>query len=113
MRGGERIREVAERGMNYVAYVPPQSLARGEKLVVAGASGRTVRCVNCHGKDLRGTASVPGIAGRSPTYLARQLDDMRSGTRHGSGSDRMMGTIARIDDEDVVAMAAYLASLEP
>ena len=111
-RRNERIYEVAD-GKTYVAYVPAGSLARGERLVNAGASGRTVRCANCHGDELRGTASVPGIAGRSPSYLARQLNDMRSRSRHGSGSDRMMGTIARIDDDDVVAMAAYLASMAP
>jgi len=110
---GRRIREMADGGGRYVAYVPAGALERGERLVVAGASGRTVRCANCHGEDLRGTPATPGIAGRSPGYLARQLNDMRTGSRHGSGSDRMMGTIVRLTDEDVVSISAYLASLTP
>ena len=107
------IEEMPDKESGYVAYVPSGSLGRGERLVVAGAAGRTVRCAHCHGGDLRGTKTTPGIAGRSPSYLARQLNDMRAGSRHGSGADRMMGTIARLDDEDVVAIAAYLASLTP
>ena len=111
-RGGD-IREVPDGASGYVAYVPAGAVSRGEQLVVAGASGRTVRCANCHGDDLRGTSSTPGIAGRSPSYLARQLNDMRRGDRHGSGSDHMMGTIARLTDDDVVAIAAYAASRTP
>lgn len=111
---GEPILEVPDRSTpGYVAFVPEGSVKRGESLVEAGASGRTVRCANCHGQDLRGTASTPGLAGRSPSYAARQLNDMRSGIRHGSGSDRMMGTIARLTDDDVVAIAAYAASRTP
>jgi cytochrome c553 len=110
---GGSIREVPGGTAGYVAFVPAGALTRGERLVTAGASGRTVRCANCHGADLRGTPSTPGIAGRSPSYLARQLNDMRSGSRHGSGSDRMMATIARLTEDDVDSMAAYLASLTP
>jgi cytochrome c553 len=97
----------------FVAYVPPGSLKRGETLVTSGGGGRTVRCALCHGADLRGTASVPGIAGRSPSYLARQLNDMRQGSRFGAQADRMMGTVARLTEEDVVAIVAYAASLSP
>jgi len=111
---GGQILEVPDRKTpGYVAYVPAGSVTRGERLVEGGASGRTVRCANCHGQDLRGTGSTPRLAGRSPSYLARQLNDMRRGVRHGSGSDRMMGTVARLTDDDVVAIAAYTASRTP
>jgi len=111
--GGQILEVPDRRTPGYVAFVPEGSVARGELLVVGGASGRTVRCSNCHGQDLRGTASIPGLAGRSPSYVARQLNDMRRGVRHGSGTDRMMGTIARLTDDDVVAIAAYTASRTP
>lgn len=111
--GDEGIVEVLDGRRGYVAYVPPGSLKRGEFLVEGGGGGRTVRCANCHGADLRGTSQIPGIAGRSPTYLMRQINDMRRGLRRGLGADRMMGTITRLTDDDVVAMAAYTASLRP
>jgi cytochrome c553 len=112
--GGEQIVEVFQNEQTgYLAFVPQGSVRRGELLVEAGGGGRTVRCANCHGSDLRGTAQIPGIAGRSPSYLARQLNDMRHGLRRGLGSDRMMGTVVRLTDDDVVAIAAYAASRTP
>jgi cytochrome c553 len=113
-RRGDAILESYDKKLSsYVAYVAGGTLSRGEFLVEGGGAGRTVRCANCHGPDLRGTGSVPGIAGRSPSYIARQLRDMKRGTRRGIGSDRMMGTVARLTDDDVVAIAAYAASLAP
>jgi cytochrome c553 len=116
---GTRVVEVPDPGIpnqppsGFVAYVPRGSVSRGEALVQTGGGGRTVRCALCHGDDLRGTSSVPGLAGRSPTYLARQLNDMHQGSRFGSRPDRMMGTVARLAEPDVVAIVAYLASLAP
>ena len=36
-------------------------------------------CAVCHGADLKGLGPVPGIAGRSPSYLVRQMYDMQAG----------------------------------
>jgi cytochrome c553 len=38
------------------------------------------RCSARHSPDLKGLAAIPGIAGRSPSYIARQLDDFQQGT---------------------------------
>jgi hypothetical protein len=37
----------------------------------------------CHGADLNGLGPVPGMAGRSPSYLVRQMYDMQAGARKG------------------------------
>lgn len=105
--------ELRDRAPGFVAYVPAGSIRRGEALVTAGGSGRTVRCALCHGSDLKGIGLVPGIAGRSPSYLARQLYDMQQGTRRGSRPDLMMGTVARLTEADIVAIVAYAASRVP
>jgi cytochrome c553 len=68
----------------FVAYVPPGSIAKGEDLVRRGSEGG-VPCVTCHGTDLRGLGPIPGIAGRSPTYLVRQLYEFQHGIRAGAG----------------------------
>jgi len=93
----------------YVAYVPMGSLARGADLVTTGA-GRTVPCAGCHGSKLKGLADVPRITSRSPSYLFRQLYDLRSGTRTGGASELMKPVVANLTDADMVAIAAYLAS---
>ena len=101
----------------FVVYAPPGSLARGESLVRTGGGGSpatTVECMTCHGPDLRGLAGLgPPIAGRSPSYLARQLYDFRQGNRNGTFAALMRPTVANLDEADIVAIVAYLASLDP
>lgn len=66
----------------FVAYVPIGSIGKGKDLVTTGGSGRTAPCITCHGPDLMGVADIPPIAGRSPSYLVRQLWDIQQGTRN-------------------------------
>ena len=94
----------------FIAYVPPGSVKKGEALVVSGGNGKTTACGTCHGPDLRGLGPVPGIAGRSPSYLARQLYDFQVGTRHGLWSDLMKPVVAKLTNEDMVYITAYVSS---
>ena len=67
----------------------------------------------CHGADLKGLGPVPGIAGRSPSYIARQLFDMQQGARKGQWSELMKATVSKLTEEDLVNISAYAASLAP
>jgi cytochrome c553 len=96
----------------FVAYVPVGSIKKGETLAKTGG-GKTERCSICHGPDLKGLGPVPGIAGRSPSYTARQLYDMQHGARNGVWTDLMKPVVAKLTDDDVIALAAYTASLVP
>jgi len=69
----------------FIAYVPFGSLTGGKVLVETGGQGKTEECAVCHGQGLHGLGPVPGIAGRSASYIARQLYDMQQGTRKESG----------------------------
>jgi len=109
-----------ERQANYLrnsrsgwdAYVPLGSLARGQNLVDTGG-GKTVSCDVCHGADLMGTGSTPGIAGRSPSYMMRQLWDMKRGTRNGPQVALMKPVIQDLTVADMTDIVAYLASMMP
>jgi cytochrome c553 len=96
----------------YVAYVPVGSLKRGEALVLTGDSGRTLQCILCHGPGMKGLGEMPRIAGRSPSYVMRQLYDIRAGKR-GGGAVLMSAVVAHLTDDDLVAISAYVASLSP
>jgi len=96
----------------FVANVPVGSLAKGEALV-AGDTSKTIRCAICHGATLQGLGEIPSIVGRSPTYVFRQLNDMKNGDRIGSLAALMKGVVAQLSSDDMVAIAAYLASREP
>ncbi len=97
----------------FLAYVPVGSLKQGADLVATGGRGKTLQCTICHGPELKGLADIPRLAGRSPSYLMRQLYDLRSGTRTGGASPLMKAVVANLTDEDMIAIVAYLASREP
>jgi cytochrome c553 len=96
----------------FIAYVPAGSLKRGEALVMTGA-GKTTKCTVCHGEDLKGLGPVPSIAGRSPSYLMRQMFDMQQGARHGVWSGLMKPVLSNLTEPDLLAMSAYAASRKP
>lgn len=97
----------------FVAHVPAGSIAKGERLVMGGGEGRTTTCVTCHGEALTGLGDIPGLAGVSPIYVVRQLHDMQSGDRSGPMVDLMTPVVARLDLDDMIAIAAYLGSRAP
>jgi cytochrome c553 len=119
---GERIIEVPEdvaqfehrdSRAQFIAYVPNGSLARGETLAKTGGSGITIACAGCHGPALQGLGSIPGIAGRSPSYLMRQLYDLQQHTRNGTGAALMEPVVEKLSQNDMTSLAAYVASLKP
>jgi cytochrome c553 len=97
----------------FTAYVPVGSLAKGEALVTKGGGGRTITCATCHGPDLKGLGPLPSIAGRSPSYIFRQLYDFKHGARAGEWSPLMAQVVSNLDQEQMLAIVAYLASLDP
>jgi len=96
----------------FTAYVPPLSLKRGETLVTGREVGKAPACANCHGKDLRGLDPIPSIAGRSPTYIFRQLHEIQTGVRAGLAIQPMKENVAKLNQDDMIAIAAYLGSLK-
>jgi cytochrome c553 len=94
----------------FIAYVPPGSVKKGEALVTTGGGGKTIACATCHGADLQGLGPVPGIAGRSPSYLVRQLYDMQQGYRHGVWTELMKPVVAKLTTDDMLSIVAYTAS---
>jgi cytochrome c553 len=97
----------------FTAYVPPGSIAKGKALVQAGGSGKTIQCAICHGDALTGLGEVPRIAGLQPVYIARQLITMQNGTSAGANAALMKKPLAKLSEDDIIAIAAYLGSLPP
>ena len=96
----------------FVAYVPRGAVERGRALVQRGGADG-VPCAACHGDDLRGLGPIPALAGRSPSYLARQLWDFRMGNRAGAWSGLMEAAVAGLGVGELVDLVAYAASLDP
>jgi cytochrome c553 len=105
--------ELRNDAFGFIAYVPVGSIKKGKALVTTGGADKTIPCATCHGPDLKGNAHVPSIAGRSPSYVVRQLCDIQSGARAGAATQSMKATVANLTADDMVSIAAYTASLRP
>jgi cytochrome c553 len=106
----------------FIAYVPVGSIKKGKDLVTTGGArivgnefiqGKTTPCITCHGLDLMGAADIPPIAGRSPSYMVRQMWDMQQGTRNSEPAKLMRLVLVNLTQEDMVAIAAYVSSRVP
>ena len=97
----------------FIAYVPNGSIKKGEQLARTGGNGRTVACASCHGADLKGMGPVPALAGRSASYIGRQLHDFQTGARNGEWGQLMKPVVSKLTDEDLVNLSAYAASIKP
>ena len=99
--------EIRDPHSGYIAYVPPGSLAKGEELAKAG------RCAACHGEALKGKGEVPRLAGLQPLQIARQLFNIRYGSSAGESVAPMKPIAAKMTDDDIIALSAYIGSLPP
>jgi cytochrome c553 len=97
----------------FIAYVPQGSLKKGEELVAKGGSGKTIACAICHGEGLKGLGDVPRLAGVHPIYIVRQLFDFQVGSNSSSAAAQMKKVVEKLSEDDMIAIAAYAASLNP
>lgn len=105
--------ELRDSKSGFIAYAPMGSIKKGEALVTTGGGGKTIKCSICHGADLKGLGNVPSIAGRSPSYIIRQMYDIQTGNRNGPWTQLMKEAVAKLTVDDMVSIAAYTASRNP
>lgn len=105
--------ELRDARATFIAYVPPGSLKRGEALVTGKLPDLALACTSCHGADLKGMTIAPPIAGRSASYATRQLYELKAGLRTNANAALMKPVLEKLDEDDLLAVVAYLASLAP
>jgi cytochrome c553 len=75
----------------------------------AKTANGSVGCSGCHLDKFQGTGSVPRLAGQNHDYLAKTLNDFRSGER---GNNPGMTSLAKATSApDLAALENYLAGL--
>ncbi|MCS6787190.1 MAG: cytochrome c4 [Thiobacillaceae bacterium] len=78
--------------------------AKAQKIV-------TEVCSACHGNDGNSTTpAYPSLAGQSPEYLYKQLQDFKSGARRNA---IMAPNVVGLTDADMANLAAYFAAQQP
>lgn len=103
--------EKADLRAGIIAYVPVGALARGRQLAENGAPGIPA-CQSCHGAGLRG-GIAPALAGRYPNYMIRQILGFANGRRSGAYAPQMTSFAQHLRRDDMIAVAAFAASLTP
>jgi cytochrome c553 len=105
--------ELRDPHSGFIAYVPVGSIKRGEELVTKGGAAKTIACDTCHGEGLKGLGDVPRLAGVHPIYVVRQLYDIQVGANTSTAAAQMKKVVEKLSEDDMVAIAAYTASLTP
>ena len=98
--------------MRYNAFVPPGSVRQGRKIARMGVAGRFAPCASGHGEHLQGLGLIPPLAGRSPSYLLRQLVAFKTKDRAGNSAAPMQAVAAALGMGDMIAVAAYAAAIK-
>jgi cytochrome c553 len=123
---GERIIEVSnnqklcdwgDERTGFVAYVPPGSIVRGA-LIASKGKASIAACEACHGAKLEGQTMsgigiAPPLAGRSPTYIVKELILFHEGKRTESTSAPMRAEASQLTVPEMIDVAAYAASRKP
>lgn len=107
-----KLEEIGDAKDGFIAWVPPGSIARGAVIAAKGA-GTAPACESCHGVNLQGVGIIPPLAGRSPTYIVRELILFRTGQRSNPEAAPMRLEASQLSVQDMIAVAAYAASDKP
>jgi cytochrome c553 len=106
--------DIRNLGAYFSSLAPPKNpqpdddpaLSRKGKEAAAGR-----RCTSCHTDDYAGTKAVARVAGQREEYLLKALHDYKSGLRSGSGQAAMADVAYPLSEEEITALAHYLAHL--
>jgi cytochrome c553 len=107
--------DVRNLGAYIASLTPPKASAPNDdnpdlsKKGAEAAAGR--RCASCHGDTFAGTKAVARLAGQREEYLLKALHDYKSNARVGGGVAAMADVAYSLSEEEITALAHYLAHL--
>jgi cytochrome c553 len=121
-RKNEQMQPIAEQvsnedirvfGAYFASLTPPKPTADDDpdlsKKGAQAAAGR--RCASCHTDSYAGTKAVARLAGQREEYLVKALHDYKSGLRSGGAGSAMTDVAYPLSEEEITALAHYLAHL--
>ncbi len=93
---------------------PEAVIAIAEPLYRFGDPERGIAaCISCHGPRGNGTSlsGFPKISGQNAEYTQLQLQHFRAGTRHNDLNAMMRSGVAKLSDNEINALSAYVSGL--
>src|SRR5216684_7861753 len=106
--------DIRNLGAYFASLTPPKASKPGDNPDLSqkgaqAAAGR--RCASCHTDTYAGTKAVARIAGQREEYLVKALHDYKSSVRSGGGMAAMADVAYPLSEEEIEALAHYLAHL--
>jgi cytochrome c553 len=107
--------DIRNLGAYFASLPPPKNETADDdpelsKKGAQAAAGR--RCASCHLDTYAGTKGVARLAGQREDYLLKALRDYKGGLRSGGSQAAMAEVAFPLHDEEIVALAHYLAHLK-
>ena len=99
----------------YFASLPPPKAAEDKDPDLSKKGAQVAvgnRCAACHTDSYAGSKAAARLAGQREDYLAKALRDYKSGVRSGGGQAAMAEVAHPLSDEEIDALAHYLAYLQ-
>ena len=90
--------------------IPIKFKADGARVEAGRKTSDAVLCPMCHLGGFVGQNEIPRVAGQYPEYVRKQLQDFKA-KRRTNDAGNMTAVLRTIPDEDLEALAAYVASL--
>jgi cytochrome c553 len=106
--------DIRNLGAYFASLTPPKAAKPDDNpdLSAKGAQAAVGRrCASCHTDTFAGTKAVARIAGQREEYLQKALHDYKSSLRSGGGMAAMADVAYPLSEEEIVALAHYLAHL--
>src|SRR6476659_8080440 len=103
--------DVRTLGAYFAAMTPPKAAEdKDPDLSKKGAQVAVgCRCASCHTDSFAGTKAVARLAGQREEYLVKSLRDYKTSQRVGGGGAAMADVAYHMSDEEITAVAHYLA----
>ena len=105
--------DIRNLGAYFASLTPPKAKSDDNpdlsRKGAQAAAGR--RCASCHTDNYTGTKAIPRLAGQRQEYLVKALHDYKSGVRSGGGMAAMANVAYSLSEEEIEALAHYLAHL--
>ena len=106
--------DIRDLGAYFAKLPPPQPHASNADPALSERGARVAKlknCASCHRDDYAGQQAIARLAGQREDYLLKSLRDYESGARTGGGVAAMPSAVYGLADDDLKALAHYLARL--
>ncbi len=109
--------QLEELAAHLASQAPVQPTAQSSPLVERGralyeqGNAAVPACVGCHLPNGVGAPSYPRLAGQRQAYVVQQLLNFKQGARTNDRARVMRNIAANLSEEEMTAIAEYLASL--